>query len=119
MRVAPCTLVESESPRQASRAAACSSTRTAPPSMTPAQRLRNILGGSAGNFVEWFDWFAYASFALYFSRAFFPQGNQTAQLLNTALVFAGGFVARPIGHYCSASTPIARVVVPHSHYRSH
>jgi MHS family alpha-ketoglutarate permease-like MFS transporter len=65
--------------------------------MTPAQRLKNILGGSAGNFVEWFDWFAYASFAIYFSRAFFPDGNQTAQLLNTAFIFAGGFVARPIG----------------------
>jgi MHS family alpha-ketoglutarate permease-like MFS transporter len=65
--------------------------------MTPAQRLKNILGGSAGNFVEWFDWFAYASFAIYFSRAFFPAGDQTAQLLGTALVFTVGFVARPIG----------------------
>ncbi len=65
--------------------------------MTPARRLKNILGASAGNFVEWFDWFAYASFALYFSRAFFPSGNQTAQLLNTAFVFAGGFIARPVG----------------------
>jgi MHS family alpha-ketoglutarate permease-like MFS transporter len=65
--------------------------------MTPAQRLKNILGGSAGNFVEWFDWFAYASFAIYFSRAFFPDGDQTTQLLNTAFIFAGGFVARPIG----------------------
>jgi MHS family alpha-ketoglutarate permease-like MFS transporter len=65
--------------------------------MTPGQRLKNILGGSAGNFVEWFDWFAYASFAIYFSRAFFPAGDQTAQLLNTAFIFAGGFVARPIG----------------------
>ena len=43
--------------------------------MTPARRLKNILGASAGNFVEWFDWFAYASFALYFSRAFFPAGD--------------------------------------------
>ena len=40
--------------------------------MTPARRLKNILGASAGNFVEWFDWFAYASFALYFSRAPIP-----------------------------------------------
>jgi len=64
---------------------------------TPARRLRNILGASAGNFVEWFDWFAYASFALYFSRAFFPAGDQTAQLLNSAFVFAGGFLARPLG----------------------
>ncbi len=61
------------------------------------QRLRNIIGGSAGNFVEWFDWFVYASFAIYFSRAFFPQGSQTVQLLNAAFVFAGGFLARPLG----------------------
>jgi MHS family alpha-ketoglutarate permease-like MFS transporter len=65
--------------------------------MTPAQRLRNILGGSAGNFVEWFDWFAYSAFALYFSRAFFPDGDQTAQLLNAAAIFAVGFIARPVG----------------------
>ena len=65
--------------------------------MTPAQRLRNILGGSAGNFVEWFDWFAYSAFALYFSRTFFPAGDQTLQLLSAAAVFAGGFIARPVG----------------------
>ncbi len=65
--------------------------------MTPFQRLRNILGGSAGNFVEWFDWFAYASFAIYFSRSFFPEGDQTVQLLNAAFIFAGGFIARPVG----------------------
>ena len=65
--------------------------------MTAGQRLKNILGGSAGSLVEWFDWFAYASFSIYFSRAFFPQGSQTAQLLSTALIFAVGFVARPVG----------------------
>ncbi len=65
--------------------------------MTAAERLRNILGGSAGNFVEWFDWFAYSAFAIYFSRAFFPEGDQTAQLLNAAAIFAVGFVARPVG----------------------
>jgi MHS family alpha-ketoglutarate permease-like MFS transporter len=65
--------------------------------MTPARRMKNILGGSAGNFVEWFDWFAYSAFAIYFSRAFFPAGDQTAQLLGTAAIFAVGFIARPIG----------------------
>ncbi|HET9693223.1 MAG TPA: MFS transporter [Steroidobacteraceae bacterium] len=65
--------------------------------MTPAQRLRNILGGSAGNFVEWFDWFAYSAFAIYFSRVFFPEGDQTAQLLHAAAIFAVGFIARPVG----------------------
>ena len=60
-------------------------------------RLRSILGGSLGNLVEWYDWFVYASFALYFSKSFFPAGDSTAQLLNTSGVFALGFLMRPVG----------------------
>ncbi len=60
-------------------------------------RLRNIIGGSAGNLVEWYDWYIYAAFALYFAPVFFPQGDQTSQLLSTAAIFAVGFVMRPIG----------------------
>jgi MFS transporter, MHS family, alpha-ketoglutarate permease len=60
-------------------------------------RLKSIIGGSAGNLVEWYDWFAYASFAIYFAPVFFPKGDPTAQLLSTAAVFAVGFVVRPIG----------------------
>ncbi|MGA0601898.1 MFS transporter [Caulobacter sp. KR2-114] len=66
-------------------------------SLSPWKRVQAILGGSAGNLVEWYDWFAYTSFALYFSKAFFPNGDQTAQLLQTAGVFALGFLARPVG----------------------
>jgi MHS family alpha-ketoglutarate permease-like MFS transporter len=65
--------------------------------MTNVGRLRAILGGSAGNFVEWYDWFAYSSFALYFAPVFFPKGDQTSQLLQSAAVFAVGFFARPVG----------------------
>ena len=65
--------------------------------MSPIVRARAILGGSAGNLVEWYDWFAYASFSLYFAKVFFPKGDQTAQLLQTAAVFAVGFFARPVG----------------------
>src|SRR5688572_30118807 len=61
------------------------------------RRLINIVGGSAGNLVEWFDWYIYAAFALYFAPSFFPEGDQTAQLMSTAAVFAVGFVMRPIG----------------------
>ena len=61
------------------------------------QRLTNIVGGSAGNLVEWFDWYVYAAFALYFAPRFFPKGDPTSQLLSTAAVFAVGFVMRPIG----------------------
>ena len=60
-------------------------------------RLSAVFGGSAGNLVEWFDWYTYSATALYFAPVFFPQGNQTAQLLQTAAVFAVGFFARPIG----------------------
>jgi MHS family alpha-ketoglutarate permease-like MFS transporter len=62
-----------------------------------ARRLRSILGGSAGNLVEWYDWYAYSASALYFSRAIFPPGDRTAQLLNAAAVFAVGFLVRPLG----------------------
>jgi MHS family alpha-ketoglutarate permease-like MFS transporter len=60
-------------------------------------RVRNILGGSAGNMVEWYDWYAYSALALYFAPVFFPDGDDTAKLLNTAAIFAVGFVMRPIG----------------------
>ncbi len=61
------------------------------------KRFISIIGGSAGNLVEWYDWFAYASFAIYFAPVFFPKGDPTAQLLSTAAVFAVGFVIRPVG----------------------
>ena len=60
-------------------------------------RLRNIIGGSAGNLVEWYDWYAYSAFTLYFAPAFFPSGDRTAQLMNSAAIFAVGFLMRPIG----------------------
>ncbi|WDO06025.1 MFS transporter [Streptomyces murinus] len=61
------------------------------------QHWKKIWVGSAGNMVEWFDWFVYASFATYFAGAFFPSGNPTAQLMNTAGIFAVGFFMRPVG----------------------
>lgn len=62
-----------------------------------ARRIGSIIGGSVGNLVEWFDWYVYASFSLYFAKAFFPKGDQTAQLLSAAAVFAVGFLMRPVG----------------------
>ncbi|MCP9947420.1 MFS transporter [Actinomadura madurae] len=65
----------------------------------PPDRMpwRAVIGGSIGNLVEWYDWFVYASFATYFAAAFFPHGDATAQLLNTAAIFAVGFFMRPVG----------------------
>jgi MHS family alpha-ketoglutarate permease-like MFS transporter len=62
-----------------------------------ARRLKAIFVGSAGNLVEWFDFYAYAAFALYFAPVFFPTDNPTAQLLNAAAIFAVGFLMRPFG----------------------
>ncbi|CAB3756871.1 MFS family transporter [Paraburkholderia solisilvae] len=61
------------------------------------RRIMAIVGASSGNLVEWFDFYVYSFCALYFAPAFFPKGDTTTQLLNTAGVFAAGFLMRPIG----------------------
>ena len=65
--------------------------------LTPRQRVKAIVAGSTGNLVEWYDFYAYAFTALYFAASFFPQADRTAQLLNTAGIYAIGFLARPVG----------------------
>ena len=61
------------------------------------RRLTAIFIGSVGNLVEWYDFFAYAAFALYFAGAFFPNSDPVVQQLNAALLFAAGFLVRPLG----------------------
>jgi Nitrate/nitrite transporter len=68
-------------------------TRAAPPQGRWRQRDSRI----ARQLIEWYDWYAYAAFSIYFASVFFPSGNQTAQLLNTAGIFAVGFLVRPLG----------------------
>ncbi|MCO1577509.1 MFS transporter [Crossiella sp. SN42] len=59
--------------------------------------VANVLRGSIGNLIEWYDWYAYTAFSIYFASSFFPKNNPTAELLNTAAVFAVGFLMRPLG----------------------
>lgn len=66
-------------------------------SLTPAARVKSIFSGSVGNLVEWYDWYIYTTCSVYFAKAFFPKGDTTAQLLSTSVVFAVGFLVRPIG----------------------
>ncbi|MBW3502702.1 MULTISPECIES: MFS transporter [unclassified Pseudomonas] len=73
------------------------SASAAPKEKTTSSRIKSIFSGSVGNMVEWYDWYVYAAFSLYFAKAFFPKGDTTAQLLNTAAIFAVGFLMRPIG----------------------
>lgn len=65
------------------------------PAPAPAHRLKSILGGSAGNLVEWYDWYAYAVLASYLAPHFFP--DDSSKDLNAWAVFAVGFFMRPIG----------------------
>ncbi|MBB6228825.1 MHS family alpha-ketoglutarate permease-like MFS transporter [Polymorphobacter multimanifer] len=60
-------------------------------------RVKQIFGGAAGNLVEWYDWYAYSAFALYFAPRFFPRDDALAQQLNGAIIFAIGFLMRPLG----------------------
>ena len=70
----------------------------APPSPEEVRkRIFAIVAASSGNLVEWFDFYVYAFCAIYFAPSFFPKADPTAQLLNTAGVFAAGFLMRPIG----------------------
>jgi len=67
------------------------------PQLSTFDRIKSIIGGSLGNLVEWYDWYIYSFCSLYFAGAFFPKADQTVQLLNTAGIFAIGFLMRPIG----------------------
>jgi MHS family alpha-ketoglutarate permease-like MFS transporter len=62
-----------------------------------SRRLKAIFVGSIGNLVEWYDFYAYTAFALYFANSFFPGNDPVAQQLNAAVLFAIGFIMRPIG----------------------
>src|SRR6267143_2921429 len=61
------------------------------------RRVTAIFIGSVGNLVEWYDFYAYAAFALYFASSFFPGNDPVVQQLNAALLFAFGFIVRPVG----------------------
>src|SRR5215470_17391170 len=61
------------------------------------RRLGAIFVGSVGNLIEWYDFYAYAAFALYFAQSFFPNTDPVVQQLNAALLFAAGFLVRPLG----------------------
>ena len=76
---------------------AASSTATRADEAGVRRRLGAIFVGSVGNLVEWYDFYTYAAFALYFAPAFFPSTDPIVQQLNAAVLFAIGFIVRPIG----------------------
>src|SRR3982751_4149717 len=50
--------------------------------MNQKHRIRSIIGGSIGNLVEWYDWYAYSFFSVYFAPVFFPMRILPHSFLN-------------------------------------
>lgn len=71
---------------------------SAPPAELSAKQLRRaVLGGSAGVFVEFFDYGIYGFLAGTIAFVFFPPGAPTAALIMTWGIFALTFLVRPLG----------------------
>ncbi|HTV24108.1 MAG TPA: MFS transporter, partial [Polyangiaceae bacterium] len=63
-----------------------------------AATLRRVIVASAiGTLFEWYDFYLYGSLAVFFGKKFFPEGNDTAQLLASLATFGAGFGVRPLG----------------------
>jgi MHS family proline/betaine transporter-like MFS transporter len=60
---------------------------------------RNIVGGSIGSVLEWYDFAVYGFLAPTIGQAFFPAGDPLVSLLSAFGVFAAGYAARPIGGF--------------------
>lgn len=69
--------------------------------VSQATQRKNISGliaaVSIGNALEWYDIAIYGYFAVYVSKAFFPNNDPTTSLLLTFGTFGLSFLVRPIG----------------------
>jgi MFS transporter, MHS family, alpha-ketoglutarate permease len=55
----------------------------------------NVIAGTIGHFVEWYDWYIYGLLAVVFAGQIFPSHSEFASLLAALLTYAVGFVVRP------------------------
>jgi MFS family permease len=74
---------------------------TANPSEPPGalahpRRRINMIAGTIGHFVEWYDWYIYGLLAAVFSSQIFPSDSAFASLMAALLTYAIGFVIRPL-----------------------
>lgn len=58
-----------------------------------------IIASVIGNGLEWYDFIIFGYFAPIFSKQFFPAESTLASLINIFIVFAVGFISRPVGAY--------------------
>lgn len=65
--------------------------------MSTQRRRLSIIAGTIGNLVEWFDWNVYAFLTPVIASQFFSQQDKATQILSTLIIFAIGFLFRPLG----------------------
>lgn len=62
------------------------------------QLRRAVIAATIGTTIEWYDFFLYGVITgLVFGKMFFPGSDPWVGTLNAFAIYAGGFVARPIG----------------------
>ena len=59
------------------------------------RRPINMVAGTIGHFVEWYDWYIYGLLAAVFAPQIFPSDSPFASLIAALLTYAIGFVVRP------------------------
>ena len=55
----------------------------------------NVIAGTIGHFVEWYDWYIYGLLAVVFAGQIFPSHSPFASLLAALLTYSIGFIVRP------------------------
>ncbi|MEU7740681.1 MFS transporter [Nonomuraea sp. NPDC049158] len=58
---------------------------------------RGLVAATIGHALEWFDWNAYAIFSVFFAGQFFPADDPALAQVKTMMIFAIGFLFRPLG----------------------
>src|SRR5580693_5987450 len=60
--------------------------------------LRAVVASTIGTSIEWYDFFLYSTVTgLVFAKEFFPKSDPLVGTLQAFLIYAVGFVARPVG----------------------
>src|ERR1700738_3352551 len=60
--------------------------------------LRAVIASTVGTSIEWYDFFLYSTVTgLVFAKLYFPESAPLVGTLQAFLIYAVGFVARPVG----------------------
>ncbi|HEY3504713.1 MAG TPA: MFS transporter [Actinocatenispora sp.] len=65
-------------------------------SRVPTGRVRAVVAGTIGNFVEWYDWALYGFLFPFFAVELFP-GSASSSRISALVVLAISFLMRPVG----------------------